>query len=89
MLIIPPIACLLWENEIAKDTPIDLLPNKCYSVTHATMVGELVAQKFQRDTCTETDKVTLYGYLVHALEDSPLESALQPHKETKDGQVVV
>ena len=89
MLIIPPIACLLWENEIAKDTPIDLLPNKYYSVTHASMVGELVARKSQRDTCAETDKFTLYGYLVTTLEDGPLKSTLQPHEKTKDGQAVV
>ena len=54
-----PFAYLLRENEIAEDTPIDLLPNKCYSVTHASMIGELVARKSQRDTCAETDKVTL------------------------------
>ena len=53
------------------------------------MTGELIARKSQRDTCAETDKVTLYGYLVPALENGPLESALQPHEETKDGQAVV
>ena len=52
------------------------------------MVGELVARKSQRDTCAETDRVTFYGYLLTALEDGPLESALQPHEETKDGQAV-
>ena len=52
------------------------------------MVGELVARKSQGDTCAETDRVTFYVYLSTALEDGPLESALQPHKETKDGQAV-
>ena len=89
MLIIPPLAYLLRENEVEEATTIDLLPNRCYSVTHSSMIGELIARKSQRDTCAETDKVTLYGYLVPALENGPLESALQPHEETKDGQAVV
>ena len=76
MLIPPPLAYLLWENKIAEATTIDLIPDKCYSVIHASMVGDLVAWKSQRDTCAETDKVTLYRYLVTALEDGPLESAL-------------
>ena len=84
-----PLAYLLRENEVAEATTIDLLPNRCYSVTHSSMTGELIARKSQRDTCAETDKVTLYGYLVPALENGPLESALQPHEETKDGQAVV
>ena len=71
-MLISPLAYLLRENEIAEATTIDLLPNTCYSVTHASMVGEMVARESQRDTCAETDKVTLYGYLVTALEDGPL-----------------
>ena len=53
------------------------------------MLGELIERKSQLDTCAESDKVALYGYLVPALEGGPLESALQPHEETKDGQAVV
>ena len=53
------------------------------------MIEELVERKSQRDTCAETDKVTLYGYFETALENGPLESALQPHKDTKDGQAVI
>ena len=82
------LAYLLRENEIAKETSINFLPNKCYSSPYASIVGKLVARKSQRDICAETDRVTFYGYLLTALEDGPLESALQPHKETKDGQAV-
>ena len=53
------------------------------------MIEELVERKSQRDTCAETDKVTLYGYFETALENGPLESALQSHEETKDGQAVI
>ena len=53
------------------------------------MVAELIARKSQLDTCAETDKVTLYGLLAPALENGPLESALQPHEDTKDGQAVI
>ena len=53
------------------------------------MTGELIARKSQRDTCAETDKVTLSGYLVTASEDGPLESALQPHEDTQYGQAVI
>ena len=55
-----PLAYLLCENEFAAVTTIDLLLNKCYSVTHASMIEECAEQKFQRDTCAETDKITLF-----------------------------
>ena len=84
-----PLAYLLRENPVALPTTIDLFPDRCYSITHSSMVGELIARKSQRDTCAETDKVTLYSLLVPALEEGPLESALQPHEDTKDGQAVV
>ena len=80
-----PLAYLLRENPVAEPTTIDLFPDRCYSITHSSMVGELIARKSQRDTCAKTDKVTLYGLLVPALELGPLESVLQPHEETKDG----
>ena len=53
------------------------------------MIEELVERKSQRDTCDETDKVILYGYFETALTGGPLESALQPHEDTKDGQAVI
>ena len=53
------------------------------------MIEELVERKSKRDNCAETDKVTLYGYLKTALESGPLESALQPHEDIKDGQAVI
>ena len=53
------------------------------------MIEECVKRKSQLDTCAETDKVTLYGYLEAALTGGPLESALQPHESTKDGQAVI
>ena len=84
-----PLAYLLRENEVAAVTTIDLLPDKCYSVTHASMIEECVERKSQRDTCAETDKVTLFGYLEATLINGPLESALQPHESTKDGQAVI
>ena len=84
-----PLAYLLRENPIALPTTIDLLPDRCYSRAHPSMVAELIARKSQLDTCAETDKVTLYGLLAPALENGPLESALQPHEDTKDGQAVI
>ena len=53
------------------------------------MIEECVERKSQRDTCSETNKVTLYGYLETALMGGPLESALQPYEDTKDGQAVI
>ena len=41
------------------------------------------------DTCAETDRVILYGYLEAALTGGPLEFALQPHESTKDGQTAI
>ena len=58
-------------------------------VTHNSLIEECVKQKSHLDTCCETDKVTLYGYLEKLLTGGPLELALQPHKDTKDGQAVI
>ena len=79
----------LRETETAPATTVNLLPDKCYSVTHNSMIEECVERKSQLDTCAETDKVTLYGYLDAALTGGPLESDLQPHGSTKDGQAVI
>ena len=58
-----PLAYLLWETETALATSVDLLPDKYYSITHNSMIEECVKHKSQHDTCAETDKVTLFGYL--------------------------
>ena len=52
------------------------------------MIEELVERKSQHDTCVETDKVTLYGIFGTWLLGGPLKSALQPHEDIRDGQVV-
>ena len=58
-------------------------------VTHKSLAEEIIAWKSHNGTCVETHKVTLFGLLVKALEDGPLESALQPHEKTKDSQAIV
>ena len=84
-----PLAYFLRETDTAPATTINLLPDKRYSVTHNSMIEECVESKSRLDTCAETDKVTLYGYLDAALTSGRLESALQPHESTKDGQQVI
>ena len=49
---------------------------------------EIAARKSHSSACVEVDKVALYDILVSALKGGPLESALQPHEKTKDGQAV-
>ena len=70
------LAYLLRETEVAPATTVDLLPDKCYSVTYSSIIEECVKYKSQRNTCTETDKVILFGYLKAALINGPLELAL-------------
>ena len=77
-----PLVYLLRETDTAPETTVDLLPDKCYSVTHNSMTEECVERKSQLDTCAETDKVTLFGYLEAALTNGSLESTLQPHENT-------
>ena len=79
-----PLAYLLRETETVPATTVDLLPDKYYSVTHNSMMKECVEHKSQLDTCSETDKVTLYRYHDAALTGGPLEFTLQPHESTKD-----
>ena len=62
-----PLAYLLRKIDTTPETTVNLLPDKCYSVTHNSMIEECVERKSQLDTCAETDKVTLYGYLEAAL----------------------
>ena len=84
-----PLAYLLRETDTAPATDIDLLPRKCYLITHNSLIEECVERKSHLDTCCETDKVTLYGYLETALTGRPLELTLQPNEDTKDGQAVL
>ena len=72
----PPLAYLLWENEVAEAMTIDFLLDKCHNVTYASMIEELVDRESQRDTCAETDEVTLYGIFESTLMGGPLELAL-------------
>ena len=84
-----PLVDLLRGTDTTPETTVDLLPGKCYSVTHNYMIEECVERKSQLDPCAETDIFTLYGYLETALTKGPLESALQLNKDTKDGQAVI
>lgn len=67
----------------------DLLTGKCYSATHGSLTEELVNRKLHTSNCLEADKVILYDLLDRALANGPLESALQAHEDTKDGQAVM
>ena len=67
----------------------DLISGKCYSVTHGSLTEELVNRKLHTSNCLEADKVILYDLLDRALANGPLESALQAHEDTKDGQAVM
>ena len=84
-----PLVYLLQETATAPVTTVDLLAGKCYSVTHNSLIEEYVEWKSHLNTCCKTDKVTLYRYLEKLLTGGPLELALQPHKNTKDSQVVI
>ena len=58
-----PLVYLLRETDTAPEMTVNLLPGKCYSVTHNSLIEKYVKQTSHLDTCCETDKVTLYGYL--------------------------
>ena len=80
---------LLWENATVPVTANYLLPRKCYSDDHKSLGEEIVARKSHSSACVEVDKVALYSLLASALKGGPLESTLQPHEKTKDGQAVI
>ena len=84
-----PLAYLTQSDPVVPVTMDDFIPNKCYLTTHKSLVEELVAQKSHLSLCVEADKILLYDHLDKALSGSPLESVLQPHEDTKDGQVVM
>jgi len=67
----------------------DLITGKCYSATHGSLTEELVNRKLHTSNCIEADKVILFDLLDRALANGPLESALQAHEDTKDGQEVM
>ena len=48
-----------------------------------------MARKSHQGRYFEADKALLYDHLDKALTGGPLESALQPHETTKDGQAVM
>ena len=83
----PLLYVLLSENGHAATD--DLIKGKCYSATHGSLTEELVNRKLHTSNCLEADKVILYDLLDRALANGPLESALQAHEDTKDGQAVM
>ena len=83
------LAYFLRETEVVPVTTVAILPDKCYSVTDSSMIEKCGERKSQRNTCAETDRVTLFGYLEAALIKGPLESVLQPHESTKGGQAII
>ena len=84
-----PLAYLVRGFTVVPETLDDLIPDKCYSLTHKSLLEELVNRKSYSSLCVEADKVTLYDHLDKALSGGPLESVLQAHEETKDGQAVM
>ena len=83
----PLLYVLLSEN--GHGATDDLISGKCYSATHGSLTEELVNRKLHTSNCLEADKVILYDLLDRALANGPLESALQAHEDTKDGQAVM
>ena len=71
-----PLAYLLRGTTTTPVTTDDLMPGKCYSLTHKSLAEEIVAKKSHNGTCVETDKVTLFGLLVKVLKDGHLELTL-------------
>ena len=84
-----PLAYPTQLDHIVPVTLDDLIPNKCYSATHKSLVEALVARKSHSSSCVEADKILLYDHLDKALSGGPLESVLQAHEDTKDGQAVM
>ena len=84
-----PLAYLTRSDPSIPVATDDFIPNKCYSATHKSLVKELVARKSHSSSCFEADKILLYDYLDKALSGGPLESVLQAHEDTKDGQAVM
>ena len=71
-----PLAYLTQSDPIIPITIDDSIPNKCYSITHKSLVEELVAQKSHLSSCVEADKILLYDHLDKVLLGGPLESVL-------------
>ena len=84
-----PLEYLTRDNVIVPATTDDLIPGKCYLLTHKSLVGEMVGWKDHSGSCVETDKVILFGHLEKALKDEPYELCLQPHEGSKDGLAVM
>ena len=84
-----PLAYLTRSDPIVLVTLDDFIPNKCYSATRKSLIEDLVARKSHSSSCVEADKILLYDNLDKALSGGPLESVLQAHEDTKDGQAVM
>ena len=85
-----PLAYLLREDPVVVPPATDMfLLGKCYSDLHGSLCEELVNRKSHSCACVEIDKVALYHLLCPALQDGPLESALQPYEKSKDGILAI
>ena len=50
-----PLAYLIRENADVPDTNDDLIPGKCYSLTHESLIEKLVNRKSHSSLCVEAD----------------------------------
>lgn len=84
-----PLGYLTCDDIAVPAITDELIPGKCFSVLHKSLVGEMIARKDHNGPTVDTDKVLLYSLLYKALMGGIYEACLEPHEDTKDGLAVM
>ena len=77
---------LIRDNVVPEDPPPPLLEGKCYSESHKSVMGELIARANHDHTKYQDDNEKLYSYLEEATRTTQYASSIRPFSRRKDGR---
>ena len=80
------LAYLIRDDVIPTDPTPPLVINRCYSETHGSVQGEMIARATHNHTKYNDDNMKLYKFLEEATRTTQYASSIRPFSKRKDGR---
>jgi len=77
---------LVRENVQAANPAPALLPNRCYSEEHGSVMGELISRATHTHTKYKDDNEKLYSFIEEATRSTQYASSIRPFSRAKNGR---
>ena len=77
---------LVMDNVAVAASAPNLLPNRCYSAEHGSVVGELIARATHDHTKYKDNNEKLYLFLEEATRSTQYAPSMRPFSRAKDGR---